>query len=686
MKLQLGCVALAYLSMVSSMSAQTASGNVAATTAATQSAAQSAAAASQVPRLVRFSGTAQNVNADETSGSIATRGSASVPAGVVGMTFSLYSEQTGGAPLWSEVQNVPVDKTGHYTVQLGSTQADGLPVELFSSAQAQWLGVRQEGQAEQPRIMLLSVPYALKAADAETFGGKPPSAFLSAPTSATAAAGSGTTPGTNGKQSGAPPPITGGGTADFLAIWDTSSNLSTSDIYESSAGNIGIGTTSPIYPLEISANNSVAAVYVTQGNSAAIGIYGASSSGIGVEGRASGPTGSGVGVEGLTYNTNGFGVLGAAEASTGGTYGVVGRSLSPEGTGVHGRASSATGETYGVSGTSDSSDGIGVYGFADSTTGSSSGVFANSTSTGGYGVFAINSATTGDTTGVASTVKSPTGTGIYGTNDATTGASLGIEAATSSEDGGIAMLGIGVTRSAEGANVTLRPIGVWGDTNVDSGVGVLATADFGIAFAGYNDAENISTAKLENDETTDITGNILATHSPHFGGICEIDVGGDLACNGSKSAVVPVDGGTRKVALYAIEAPENWFEDAGSAQLSNGVAIVRLESTFAQTVNSDIEYHVFLTPNGDCKGLYVTNKTSDSFEVRELGGGTATVGFDYRIMARRKNYETIRLADKTKQFDRIANEPRPAPGKVAQPRVPKPPAFATRAGVVQGKQ
>ncbi len=685
MKLQLGCLALAYLSMVPSISAQTASGSVAATTAATQSAVQSAAAASQVPRLVRFSGTAQNVNPDEAAGSVAARDSASVPASVVGMTFSLYSEQTGGAPLWSEVQNVQVDKTGHYTVQLGSTQAEGLPVELFSSAQAQWLGVRQEGQAEQPRIMLLSVPYALKAADAETFGGKPPSAFVSAPNSAAAAAGSVATPGTHGKQSVAPP-ITGGGTADFLAIWDTSSNLSSSDIFEGSNGNIGIGTTSPSYPLEISATNSVAAVYVVQGNSAAIGIYGSSSAGIGVEGRASGPTGSGIGVEGVTYNTNGFGVLGAAEASTGGTYGVVGRSLSPAGTGVHGRASSTTGETYGVSGTSDSSTGVGVYGLADSTTGASAGVFASSTSTGGYAVFADSSATTGDTTGVASSVKSPTGTGIYGTNDATTGASLGIEAATSSEDGGIAMLGIGVTRSAEGATVTLRPIGVWGDTNVDSGVGVLATADFGIAFAGYNDAENISTAKLENDETTDITGNILATHSPHFGGICEIDVGGDLACNGSKSAVVPVDGGTRKVALYAIEAPENWFEDAGSAQLSNGVAIVRLESTFAQTVNSDIEYHVFLTPNGDCKGLYVTNKTSDSFEVRELGGGTATVGFDYRIMARRKNYETIRLADKTKQFDRIANEPRPAPGKVAQPRVPKPPAFATRAGMVQGKQ
>jgi hypothetical protein len=57
------------------------------------------------------------------------------------------------------------------------------------------------------------------------------------------------------------------------------------------------------------------------------------------------------------------------------------------------------------------------------------------------------------------------------------------------------------------------------------------------------------------------------------------------------------------VALYAVEAPENWFEDFGSGQLANGSATVALETTYAQTVNTHIEYHVFLTPKGDCDGL-----------------------------------------------------------------------------------
>lgn len=131
--------------------------------------------------------------------------------------------------------------------------------------------------------------------------------------------------------------------------------------------------------------------------------------------------------------------------------------------------------------------------------------------------------------------------------------------------------------------------------------------------------------------------------------VCEIESNGNLYCNGSKSAVVPVDGGSREVALYAVEAPENWFEDYGSGQLSNGSARIDLEPTFAQTVNTDLDYHVFVTPRGECEGLYVTNLTRSGFEVRELHHGSSTVAFDYRIIAKRKNYENVRLADRTEQ-------------------------------------
>jgi len=185
--------------------------------------------------------------------------------------------------------------------------------------------------------------------------------------------------------------------------------------------------------------------------------------------------------------------------------------------------------------------------------------------------------------------------------------------------------------------------------------GVLDVQGVSGEIPGYFDADvsdlgavtAVNSASLQNNGYSFLGGN------PSLNNFCLMDVGGNLQCSGSKSAVVPVDGGARKVALYAVEAPENWFEDYGSGQLSNGSARIDLEPTFAQTVNTDLEYHVFLTPNGDCKGLYVSQKSPTAFEVHELGDGTSGVAFDYRIIAKRKNYETIRLADYTERMKRL---------------------------------
>jgi hypothetical protein len=121
-------------------------------------------------------------------------------------------------------------------------------------------------------------------------------------------------------------------------------------------------------------------------------------------------------------------------------------------------------------------------------------------------------------------------------------------------------------------------------------------------------------------------------------------VHGDLQVNGTKSALATLPNG-HQVALYAVESPQNWFEDFGSAHLRDGVAVVTLEAVYTMTVNTDLEYHVFLTPNGDCRGLYVARKSPRNFEVRELGGGRSNVRFDYRIVALRRGFETIRLEE-----------------------------------------
>ncbi len=64
--------------------------------------------------------------------------------------------------------------------------------------------------------------------------------------------------------------------------------------------------------------------------------------------------------------------------------------------------------------------------------------------------------------------------------------------------------------------------------------------------------------------------------------------------------------------------------------------MVKLDPDFAKVVALD-EYHVFVTPADDCRGLCVRNKTATSFEVRELAGGESSVAFSYRIVARRKD-------------------------------------------------
>src|SRR5277367_5521183 len=90
-----------------------------------------------------------------------------------GVTFQIYKDEVGGEALWTESQTVAIDSTGHYKVQLGAANPNGLPADLFASGEARWLEVQVAGETPQPRVLLVSVPYALKAADATTLGGLP---------------------------------------------------------------------------------------------------------------------------------------------------------------------------------------------------------------------------------------------------------------------------------------------------------------------------------------------------------------------------------------------------------------------------------------------------------------------------------------------------------------------------------
>ncbi|MGO9270630.1 MAG: tail fiber domain-containing protein [Terriglobia bacterium] len=215
-----------------------------------------------VPRLIKFSGEVNPQITQITQTKENENGKSQSPA-VVALSFSLYELQEAGSPLWSESQKVQLDEQGRYTVLLGATQPEGLPLDLFTSGRALWLGVQPQlpGATEQPRVLLVAVPYALKAADADTLGGFPASAFLAATASqlggtssqsgsAGIVNGQRTTdngPPTSAPQPGAPcPSVTSDGTAtaNSIAMFTTNCNLEASAITQTS-GNIGISGASP---------------------------------------------------------------------------------------------------------------------------------------------------------------------------------------------------------------------------------------------------------------------------------------------------------------------------------------------------------------------------------------------------------------------------------------------------------
>ena len=184
------------------------------------------ASVTTVPNLVRYGGTLRDAQGAPLSSS------------TVGATFAIYKQQDGGAPVWMETQTVTSDASGNYSVLLGATTTAGLPADLFSEQEQRWLGVQVEGQAEQPRVLLVSVPYAFKAHEAETLGGLPASAFVEA---ASSQSSSGSTTGT------AVNAFSTAGNASGTGSFGTTSLLPRRHALRPSPDTFPIGTRNPRY-------------------------------------------------------------------------------------------------------------------------------------------------------------------------------------------------------------------------------------------------------------------------------------------------------------------------------------------------------------------------------------------------------------------------------------------------------
>ena len=596
----------------------------------------SATSAAVVPQLIKFSGTLL----DAQSKPIAT--------GPVGVTFALYAEQTGGASLWLETQNVRPDENGYYSVLLGAETSTGVPMELFATGEARWLGIQVERQPEQARVLLVSVPYALKAGDAQTLAGRPASDFAlanasslpSVPTTANSAAKSGksdsasaaSASSTSVSKNAAPPVnpnVTGKGVLDHIPMWDTASDIVDSVIFQKSS-EIGIGTVTPAATLDVNGKEDIRDTLTLFPKG----------------------TDSTLAVSGTAFKIDQTGKVTFVSTQTFPGAGTVTANNSTEALSVTQTGTGAA-AVFNVTKSTDTIIKAELNGSAVFSVGATGGLYdSQSIYTQGpisNNVFVVSA------TGAVVTNNSDTGNGATAITAAQNDSNnsdftFGVNASTAS-DSGVGVKGTSSTSSVDGSG--LNSAGVWGDTGAGGGIGVIATADDGYGvFAVSNSANPIIPTIYAFNSSSSAGALVFETNSGNDKK-CTIDVFANLACNGSKSAVVPVENGQKMVALYAVEAPENWFEDYGSERLENGAATVMLDSTYAQTVNTGMEYHVFLTPKGDCNGLYVVNETANSFEVRELKGGHSNITFDYRIIAKRNGYEQIRLADKTAMMKAI---------------------------------
>lgn len=203
--------------------------------------------------------------------------------------------------------------------------------------------------------------------------------------------------------------VTGSGTVNTIPVWTGTTKLGNSALYQSTNGNVGLGTQSPSAKLTVDTSSASGEAILGNNTSKSsstfpVGIAGlsAGAQGVGVYGSATGTTGASIGIFGVTVSPSGVGVEGVSDASTGGGgntsgvegafnattgtgNGVTGITYTPEGAGVFGNAA-ATGSSataYGVQGTSSAAKGAGVAGVATENIGVS-GVTNGASGLGGY--------------------------------------------------------------------------------------------------------------------------------------------------------------------------------------------------------------------------------------------------------------------------------------------------------------
>ncbi len=199
---------------------------------------------------------------------------------------------------------------------------------------------------------------------------------------------------------------------------------------------------------------------------------------------------------------------------------------------------------------------------------------------------------------------------------------------------------------------------MYGQTSQSKGFGAdgrnFNTSGTGIFGVGQNVAGNYLVAgsgAAINGVTTGIyarastAGVGQAIYTDQFGSVTRVNYWSGalqykILGTGSVSTIAKNTEGNN-VVLHCTEAPEIYFEDYGEGKLVNGKAHISIDPTIAKNilVNDKHPLRVYIQLEGDCKGVFVTNKTGQSFDVAELAGGQSNVSFQYHIVGNRADEE-----------------------------------------------
>ncbi len=328
-------------------------------------------------------------------------------------------------------------------------------------------------------------------------------------------------------------------------------------------------------------------------------------------------TGNGAGVKGVSSHGNGLDGQTKFNSSRHefGKSGVLGADLSTSGT-----------HDSGVLGTS--VNGTGVSG----------------TSTNGIGVRATS------TNSAAVQGLSSNGYGVYGsTGGVSLAGVLGVDATFGNFGAGI------LGKSTDGYGVIgISSNGTGGEFIGGARPGVVASSDginFGLveldeAYWGENDSDAEPTMELANASTSGPGLKVWTQAGPMV-----YDASGDLRIPGkiftggscSSGCLVTRSATGQERTTYSVRGPRPSIEDFGQGTMTAGVGYVTLDPDFASLMDPRAPYLVFLTPEGENRGLYVTEKTRSGFKVVESQGGHSNLVFDYRIVAKPFAENDLRL-------------------------------------------